>query len=226
MRRMEVTNKDFETFVKATGYLTVAEREPPPSFELPEDLRRPGAVVFVPPVPGDAVAPMSWWRYVPGANWRHPAGPTSTIEGRGSFPVVAIAYEDAVAYARWRGQALPSEAQWSWAAGHRQGAAAANTWQGPFPFVDTAEDGFTGLAPVGCFPPNEHGLHDMVGNAWELTSDAWDSVPDQHVIRGGSYLCSAEFCRADRPSGREPQEDGLAAAHVGFRTVLAPPPWP
>jgi sulfatase modifying factor 1 len=184
MDRTEVTNQEFEAFVKATSYVTVAERPVDPKYHagLPEVMRQAGAVVFRMPdklTQGDD--PRQWWQYIPGANWRHPAGPTSDIKQHGHFPAVHITYEDALAYAKWKGHSLPTEAQWEWAA--RAGAkelpsqhdqpAHANTWQGIFPTANSNEDGFAGLAPVGCYGANAWGLFDMVGNAWELTADVF-----------------------------------------------------
>jgi formylglycine-generating enzyme required for sulfatase activity len=219
--RTEVTNAAFAEFVRATNYVTVAERP-----------GRQGAAVFVlPSGNADLSTAASWWRYVEGANWRHPGGPDTSIEGRENFPVVAIAYEDAAAYAKWKGRTLPTEAQWEHAA--RAGAAQlpereqpknANTWQGVFPIIDTAEDGFTGIAPVGCFKPNAYGLHDTIGNVWELTADAYEgNATPAHVIKGGSFLCAPNYCLRYRPAARQPQEDGLGSSHVGFRTVLDAP---
>ena len=263
MDRTEVTNDQFGRFVAATGYVTVAERAPDARGMAgsPADLLHPGAAVFIVPRklqgPPD---PLQWWRYVPGANWRHPGGPGTHIEGRGSLPVVAIALEDAQAYARWAGRQLPTEAQWEWAAreaveartpaaaaggrgdGHErhEQPARANTWQGRFPMADTASDGFAGVAPVGCYAPNALGLHDMIGNVWEWTRDAWrprhGDTPApvlqaeratagagsaaQGVIKGGSFLCSPDFCMRYRAGARQPQDIDLATSHLGFRTVL------
>jgi formylglycine-generating enzyme required for sulfatase activity len=194
---------------------------------------------------------------VPGANWQHPAGPSSTIDKHGHFPVVHITYEDALAYAKWKGRSLPTEAQWEWAA--RAGASAlphqhdqpasANTWQGIFPMANSAEDGFAGLAPVGCYGANAWGLFDMIGNVWELTSDVFvadrtapaigqgqgldpdaaQKPPDfkagkvqARVIKGGSFLCAPNYCMRYRAGSRQAQEEDLAVSHLGFRTVLQP----
>jgi formylglycine-generating enzyme required for sulfatase activity len=254
MDRTEVTNDQFAEFVQATGYVTVAERPVDPKTHpgLPADMLKPGAVVFVAPQTVNGRDDVSqWWHYLPGASWRHPGGPQTGIEGHGAFPVVAVTLEDAQAYARWKGRSLPSEAQWEWAArgaspqplpDHEQ-PKDANTWQGIFPTVNSGEDGFTGLAPVGCYAPNALGLFDMIGNVWELTTDAWrpshadGAAPDQmpaalrgqpagqHVIKGGSFLCSPDYCMRYRAGARQPQDDDLAASHLGFRTILlAPPP--
>lgn len=255
MDRTEVTNDQFAEFVQATGYVTVAERPVDAQTHpgLPPDMLQPGAVVFMPPKQIRGKEDVSqWWRYVPGASWRHPGGPATGLAGHGSFPVVAVTLEDAQAYARWKGRALPSEAQWEWAArgakpqplpDHEQ-PKDANTWQGLFPTVNSAEDGFTGLAPVGCYAPNALGLFDMIGNVWELTRDAWRpnhagpeapdqvpaglrqasmGVPAQHVIKGGSFLCSPDYCMRYRAGARQPQDDDLGASHLGFRTILVAP---
>lgn len=219
MDRTEVTNADFAAFVKATNYVTVAERE-----------TNPGAAVFVMPS-GDAdlSTAASWWSYVKGANWKHPGGPDTSIDDRDAFPVTALAYEDVAAYAKWKGRDLPTEAQWEWAA--RAGKPEttdqpkeANTWQGVFPLINTGEDGFEGVAPVGCFKPNAYGLHDMMGNVWEWTSDAYDAqTPRARVIKGGSYLCAPNYCLRYRPAARQRQEEDLGTTHLGFRTVLNAP---
>jgi len=195
MDRTEVTNAQFSAFVKATGYVTTAERPVDPLTHpgLPAELLKPGAVVFISPTElargGDV---RQWWQYVPGASWRHPEGPQSVISGRDNHPVVAITIEDAQAYARWRGNSLPTEQEWEWAAlggkppvtGSTDQPEQANTWQGLFPVSNRASDGFIGLAPVGCFAANGYLLNDMIGNAWELTADRYteshagqDNVP-------------------------------------------------
>ena len=188
-------------------------------------------------------------QYRPGAQWRHPGGPDTGIEGKGNLPVVAVTIEDAKAYASWKGRQLPTEAQWEWAAlggqipqpGNTTQPPQANTWQGLFPLSNQAADGFTGLAPVGCFQPNGYGLFDMIGNVWELTADRYteshrpgdnlppdqpplaqrpSATPGRHVIKGGSYLCAPNYCMRYRPGARQPQEDDLATSHIGFRTIL------
>lgn len=235
MDRTEVTNDEFAAFVKATGYVTTAERPVDAARHpgLGEEMRQPGAVVFVMPNEvrgrGDVT---QWWRYTPGANWRHPGGPGTDLHGRGAYPVVAVTLEDAQAYARWKGRSLPTEAQWEWAARAARNETAptheqpqqANTWQGLFPVVNTADDGFVGLAPVGCYAPNALGLFDLIGNVWELTSDAWrPGAAGQVVIKGGSFLCAANYCMRYRAGARQPQEVDLATSHLGFRTVLNAP---
>ena len=170
------------------SYVTVAERplDPADYPEADPDLLVPGSLVFhmtAGPVPLDDVR--SWWEYVPGAFWKKPGGPGTTINGRDRHPVVQVAYEDAEAYASWSGKALPTEAEWEYAArGGLEGAAfawgddhfpngkpMANTWQGEFPWQNLKTDGFEGTSPVGSFPPNGYGLYDVTGNVWEWTSD-------------------------------------------------------
>lgn len=186
--RCPVTNDDFRRFVDATGYVTVAERplrldDVPgaPVGEYPA-----GSLVFrQTDGPVDLSDSRAWWVYVPGAQWRHPEGPQSTLDGRGDHPVVHVAYDDALAYAEWAGKTLPSEAEWEFAArgglegkiftwGDEMepgGTIMANTWQGEFPWQNLARDGFTRTSPVGAFPPNGYGLYDMAGNVWEWTRD-------------------------------------------------------
>ena len=256
MDRTEVTNDEFAAFVQATGYVTVAERawEPKQAADLPPELRAPGAVVFAMPAKLHNRNDLSqWWQYVAGAQWRHPGGPSTDIQGRGQFPVVTLTYEDAEAYAKWKGRSLPSESQWEWAARGGEVQAAkdhdqphgANTWQGVFPVLNSADDGFVGLAPVGCYKPNAWGLFDMMGNVWEMTRDLYTqdhrtvakpdtgNSPDptlvrnaqsrQRVIKGGSFLCSPDYCMRYRSGSRQPQEEDLGTSHLGFRTVLLAP---
>jgi formylglycine-generating enzyme len=257
--RHEVTNAQFRQFVDATGYRTLAERglEPKSHPGMDKELLVPGSVVFIRPTDVSRGGRITqWWQYVPDANWRQPGGPGSTITNKDNYPVVHIAYEDALAYARWRGHELPTEAQWECAArGGRDGEddwssafdsdgkPIANTWQGVFPVVNTEEDGYAGAAPVGCFKPNGYGLYDMIGNVWEWTSDWYrpghprevavnPTGPDlvsirispgqaaSRVIKGGSHLCASNYCARYRPAARQSQETDLAAAHLGFRTVL------
>ena len=189
MDKTPVTNEQFSRFVEATGYLTVAERPLNPEDypgAKPETLV-PGSIVFKkPPHRVDLHNHFNWWRYAPGASWRHPLGPGSSLKkGMARHPVVHIAYEDADAYARWAGKELPTEAEWEFAArGGLEGAVyvwgdefapngkmMANTWQGEFPVVNLLTDGYERTSPVGSFPPNGYGLYDMAGNVWEWTTD-------------------------------------------------------
>lgn len=244
MDQTEVTNAQFAAFVAATGYRTLAER----GVRTGADPQSPvvaGSAVFRPQGDSESLrSNVNWWQFLAGASWRHPEGPGSSIEGRDHHPVVHVAFEDAEAYARWKGRALPTEEQFEYAAqgGGRKNAAgawAANTWQGLFPSHNTAADGHPGTAPVACFEANGHGLHDVIGNVWEWTRSAYfdrhDSAdatvhpgghdptqpdePDVAVLKGGSYLCSPDYCMRYRPEARIGQSRGLGTAHIGFRTI-------
>ncbi|WP_244242026.1 SUMF1/EgtB/PvdO family nonheme iron enzyme [Leptospira kanakyensis] len=226
MDETEVTNDEFAKFVWETGYQTEAETQLIPNVSaIDSGLYRPGAVVFQKPkTHKETHSVLDWWRYVPGTNWRHPDGPNSSIEGKGSYPVVAVSYQDANSYAKWKGRTLPTEVEWEWAAanGSREEA---NTWQGEFPYLDEGKDGFMGISPVGCFAKNKFGLYDMIGNVWEYTADSWpvDKSLDKskyHTIKGGSYLCSPNYCKRYRAAAKQPQEDQLASNHIGFRTII------
>jgi formylglycine-generating enzyme required for sulfatase activity len=269
MDKTDVTNAEFEKFVKATGYITVAERKPKPEDypDAPPENLVAGSVVFSPP---DHPVPLNnylqWWTYVPGADWRHPLGPKSNIIGKGNYPVVHIAYEDALAYAKWAGKRLPTEAEWEFAAPgglvgkpfvwgdefRPNGKWMANTHQGHFPDKDTGADGYTGIAPVAKFPANGYGLYDMAGNVWQWTSDWYrpdyyqqlaamgvarnpqgpDSAYDpaepgqqKKVHRGGSFLCTNQYCSRYIVGTRGKGDIDTGTNHLGFRCVMALRQW-
>ncbi len=224
----EITNSQFADFILDTGYVTLAEREPPAIPGAPPEMNQAGSATFKLPTHEDP----SWWAWTVGAQWRIPNGPGSSIEGRAQDPVVQIAYDDALAYAEWTGMSLPSEEQWEYAARggsdslpepkDASGKPLANYYQGVFPSKDLGEDGFTSRAPVGCFEPNAFGLYDMIGNVWEWTStegERADAMEQVGVIKGGSFLCAANYCARYRPAARQFQERGLGTDHIGFRVV-------
>lgn len=251
----EVTNAQFAEFVEETGYVTIAEKPVDPAMfavpveQIPPDMLEPGSAVFTAPArPSNNYA--DWWEYRPGANWRKPMG-SDGPDAAPDRPVVHMAYADMEAYANWRGGRVPTEAEWEYAA--RAGADnyteqptpdAANSWQGVFPVKDFQEDGFGGVAPAGCYQANNWGIHDMIGNVWELTSDlyapghdperprrnprgpsenvAYDpGNPDfaSRVMKGGSFLCAPNYCQRYRPAARSGRDPGLGASNVGFRLV-------
>jgi formylglycine-generating enzyme len=264
MDKTDVTNAQFAAFIKATGYVTIAERKPRAADfpDAPPENLVAGSVVFTPP---DHIVPLDdhfrWWSYVRGANWRHPLGPDSDLKGKEDYPVVHIAYADAEMYARWAGKRLPTEAEWEFAA--RGGLAGnpfvwgnsfrphgkwmANTHQGTFPMRDTGEDGFAGISPVAEYEPNGYGLYDMAGNVWQWTSDWYrpdyyeqlamaggvarnphgpdssfdPSEPDQpkKVQRGGSFLCTDQYCSRYIVGTRGKGEVSTGTNHLGFRCV-------
>lgn len=259
MDEHEVTNAQFAEFVRQTGYVTVAERplNPKDYPDVPPAQLIPGSAVFSPPAqPVSLNNPLQWWQYVGGASWQHPKGPNSSIRGHEQEPVVQVSYDDAVAYARWAGKRLPTEAEWEFAARGGRGSQTyywgndlkpgghwvANIFQGDFPHKNTLDDGFAEAAPVRTFPANGYGLYDMDGNVWEWCQDYYrpdyyqqspvsnppgptDSFdPDEpgavkRVQRGGSFLCSDQYCIRYRAGSRGKGEVSSGSNNLGFRCV-------
>lgn len=247
-----VTNADFAEFVDATGYRTVAERPLDPADHpgAPVENLQSGSMVFRRTAgPVDLRHLSQWWVWTPGASWRHPIGPRSSIAQRADHPVVHVAFEDAQAYATWAGLSLPTEAQWETAARggladaaytwgddpEPEGQRLANYWHGDFPW--RPDRGYGRTAAVGSFPPNGYGLYDMAGNVWEWTTDwytdtgtaccaeeSYDPAQPQfrvprRVVKGGSFLCADSYCARYRPAARRGQPVDTGMSHIGFRCV-------
>ena len=262
-----VTNAEFDAFVRATKYVTVAERRPDPKDfpGVPPDKLVPGSVVFTPPAHPVSLEDFSkWWSYVPGADWRHPEGPLSNLDGRERHPVVHVAWEDAAAYATWAKKRLPTEAEFEFAArggldrniypwGNElkpQGRVPANIWEGHFPDANSRADGYFKTSPVTAFPANRYGVYDVGGNVWQWCADwyrpdYYRTITDpqapardphgpeasfdpeepsaaKRVTRGGSFLCSGEYCSRYLVGSRGKAEISSGSSNLGFRLVMNP----
>jgi formylglycine-generating enzyme len=262
--RYQVTNEQFARFVAEAGHQTVAERPlNPADFPGgPDENLVPCSMVFQKTKgPVNLRNYANWWRWTPGANWRHPRGPSEGLE---RHPVVHVAYEDAETYAKWVEKDLPTEAECEYAArGGIEGArltwgdehfpsGKAIAWQGDFPWKNLLLDGYEGTSPVGAFPANGYGLHDMAGNVWEWTADwyvprhadevvkpccgpavnprivspekSYDPAQPQFRIprKSGSFLCAPNYCLRYRPAARQPQMIDTGMSHIGFRCVIRP----
>jgi formylglycine-generating enzyme len=261
-----VTNRKFAEFVDATGWVTIAETPADPADYPGADpaMLAPSSLVFVPTKGPVSLSDIrAWWRYTAGADWRHPLGPGSSLDGLWDHPVTHVAWADVEAYAAWAGADLPTEAEWEYAARggldgaefawgdelEPQGRSMAKTWRGSFPYENLDDARWPRTAPVGSYPANGYGLHDMIGNTWEWTCDWWSTAADRpvraccsatrdmleqasydprqpeiriprKVLKGGSHLCAPSYCRRYRPAARHAQPIDTSTSHVGFRCVV------